>query len=193
MQVGRRSKWLLLLLTFVGSSAVAAGLFVAVLTMTRTPADHEGIELPGTMYVGANTCFTCHKDQEHNWSEMLSAELITSPLANPQSAVLDVNVRTEVAPLIIGGTTASESAPFADWRESQSYIIAVDDGAVGSNAPTVETSPMPQSSDCEDCDATPQTSEDLSLNALDVTCTVCHSRHVRIAGASVWAARAQYG
>ena len=64
-----------MLLAVIGSVAVAAGLFVAVLTMTRTPANHRGINRPaGTIYVGANTCFTCHKDQDHDWSQMLNAQ-----------------------------------------------------------------------------------------------------------------------
>ncbi len=157
----RTAKWLPMLLTLVGSVAVAAGLFVAVLTMTRTPVDHRGIGLSGTVYVGESTCFTCHKDQTHNWSQMLSLDLITNPLANPQSGVQDVSVRTEVAPLLVGGGNTVEAAPSEDWDAGQHYVIATEDAA----APMSGT-PMPD------------TSEDLRLNALDLTCTLCHTRQV---------------
>jgi len=190
MQGGRKAKWIPMLLAVIGSIAVTAGLFVAVLTMTRTSADDPDIRPADTVYVGANACFTCHKDRDHNWSQMLNAERITNPVATSQSAVLDVNLRAETASLIVSGVVASENAPIEDWRWNERYVIAMDDGNVV--VPQRESVPIPNDCD-EDCDASAQTSETLGFDTLDVTCAICHTKHLRLADGHFAIVRAQYG
>ncbi|MBI1259425.1 MAG: hypothetical protein GC204_18310 [Chloroflexi bacterium] len=183
-------KWLPLLLTFIGSAAVASGLFVAVFTMTRAPAAHEGIRVPNMIYVGANTCYTCHKDQDHNWSQMINAQEIARPLENPQSRTLEVNLKTETVPLLMGASGVSDDVPRADWRESQHYVIATEEGSL------IVPSSEPTSKDCKNCDrdATPETSANLPLDTITATCMICHLRQTAPSGGNFANnVRAQYG
>ncbi len=88
-----------MLLSIIGSVALASGLFVAVLTITRAPANHEGIHSPvnGAIYVGDETCYSCHAGETPDWSLKLDAQqAVASPVANPQIALTDVNVHAEL-------------------------------------------------------------------------------------------------
>lgn len=125
---GRRVKLIPALLALVGSVALAAGLFVAVITMTRTPADHQGINMPlgGAVYVGDDTCFTCHKDQNPDWSLTLDAQPAAAPMANPQVIAVDINVREAVPHLELNATAALP----ADSKDKQQYIIETEDDHV---------------------------------------------------------------
>ena len=183
-------KWIPLLLTFIGSAAVASGLFVALFTATRAPVAHDGIRMPAMIYVGANTCYTCHEDQDHNWSQMINTQQIAQPLANPQSAMLEVNLKTETAPLLMGALGVFDDVLRADWLESQHYVIATEEGSVvvpGSDS---------ASKDCTDCDrdATPETSANLRQDMLTKTCTICHLRQTAPTGRNFSNnVRSQYG
>ena len=127
MQAGnaRRGRLITALLAIAGSVALAAGLFVAVLTMTRTPTNHSGINLPfgGGVYVGGDTCFTCHQDDDLDWSLTLDLQLAAAPLANPQVVAADGDVHAVMPHLGF-----ADMAVLPDNSEDkQQYIIKTED------------------------------------------------------------------
>lgn len=121
----RRGKFIPALLAIIGSAALAVGVFVAVNTVTRTPADHRGINLPfgGAVYVGEDTCFTCHRDENPNWSLTLDLQPAAAPMANPQVVAEGVNAREVVPHLEVGGVAALPT----EGNAAQQYIIETED------------------------------------------------------------------
>lgn len=121
----RRSRLITALLAIAGSVALAAGVFVAVLTMTRTPANHSGINMPfgGGVYVGGGTCFTCHQDEDPDWSLTLDLQSAAAPMANPQVVAADVSAH-EVMPHL----EFADTVVLPENNESrQQYIIKTED------------------------------------------------------------------
>ncbi len=148
-------------LAVIGSLALTFGVFVAVLTMTRTPANHPGINLPlqGAIYVGDDTCYTCHADRDEDWSQMLFSQPVASPVANPQASVIDVNVHEGVPQVGIDSGESAEvkddDAQFADSPDRQHYVIATENVSAhspGTVAPKLEQRDAPDGANkCAAC------------------------------------------
>ncbi len=154
-QTNRAKQWIPLMLVFIGSLALASGLFVAVLTMTRTTNDDRGIQEPrhGVIYVGANTCFTCHKDQDHNWALLDNAQ----PVAHPQIAPVDVTVSQTIPQLTPGSTVPVLEA--ADQSTNPLYIITTENDQIRRadqwNVEHLKTKPHDWTAQCADCHTKP--------------------------------------
>lgn len=129
------------LLAIAGSVALAVGLFVAVLTMTRTPANHSGINMPfgGGVYVGGGTCFTCHQDENPDWSLTLDLQSAAVPLVNPQVVAADMSAG-EVMPHL----EFADAVVLPDNSENkQQYIIKTEDDQESLSEQTGKTALKP--------------------------------------------------
>lgn len=113
------------LLAIAGSAALATGLFVAVLTMTRTPANHSRINLPfgGGVYVGGDTCFTCHGDEDLDWSLTLEPQPAAAPIANPHVVAADVSAHVVIPHMEFANTNVLPE----NSGSRQQYIIETED------------------------------------------------------------------
>lgn len=194
MQVrkGRLGKWIPALLTVVGSLALASGVFVAVITMTRTPANHRGIGLSphNAVYVGADTCFTCHEAGNPDWSQMLPSE----PIIDPQAGLVDVSARTQIPRA--GGAAAQHVDIIGAMSDgvSQNYVIATESDQIrlpGQRHPAVE--PPAGTANCTDChDEAKRPADDEHVEQAQGLCIVCHPVANRVSRANQ-PARVQYG
>ncbi len=159
-----------MLLSIIGSVALVAGLFVAVLTITRAPANHAGIYPPvnGAIYVGDKTCYNCHTGQTPEWSLKLDAQqAIASPVANPQIALTDVNVHAELQHP--GSADATESVTVLDDdvdRSARRYVITTEiDPVLPPGHETDMTIP------CTDCHTVEPSAEPVpETNQLNLDC-----------------------
>ncbi|MCC6804232.1 MAG: hypothetical protein IT319_15225 [Anaerolineae bacterium] len=113
------------LLAIAGSAALATGLFVAALTMTRTPANHSGINLPfgGGVYVGGNTCFTCHGDEDPDWLLTLEPQPAAAPMANPHVVAADASAHVVIPHVEFADTNILPE----NNSSRQQYIIETED------------------------------------------------------------------
>lgn len=197
MQARRRhwNKWIPLLLTAVGSTALAAGLFVAVLTVTRAPANHRGIGLPmhGAIYVGAETCFTCHEDGSPDWTLKQDSEAVTAPVAATPGGLVEVSAHAQ-PPQVSGVTITSVTIlGAANTAVDQHYIVATESDPLRLPSPTHPPLPASESSaQCADCHASEPTAEAIHLERADKACTLCHPSVSRVSRSSRFA-RAQLG
>ncbi|MEO8392753.1 MAG: hypothetical protein ABI700_07155 [Chloroflexota bacterium] len=177
MRLHRLAKLVPALLTVIGSIALASGLFVAVITMTRTPANHRGIGLSnyGAIYVGADTCYTCHKDQPHDWLLELNAQPATSPVANPQAAVVDVRIHDALPQPEMKSATSANVLADQVGQISQHYIIATEsDPALLPGQWTPQKNPPVG---CNDCHTLSPAAEIAQIKAVELNCSDCHSQH----------------
>ncbi len=168
------------LLTIIGSVALASGLFVAVLTITRTPANHEGIHPPvnGAIYVGNETCYSCHAGQAPDWSLKLDAQqAVASPVANPQIALTDVDIHAELQrhPLANDATESVSVLGDDPDRNSQRYVITTEiDPVLPPGHETDATIP------CTDCHTVEPSAEPIpETNQLTLDCGSDHSQLAR--------------
>ena len=168
------------LLTIIGSMALAAGLFVAVLTITRTPANHEGIHPPvnGAIYIGDETCYSCHNGQPPDWSLTLDAQqAVASPVANPQIVTTDVNIHAELQrPRPAADPTESVSRLEGDSDQNrQRYVITTETDAVLPPGHEEDTT-IP----CTDCHTVAPAAEQIpETNQLSLDCESEHSQLAR--------------
>jgi len=133
---GRVAKWFPIALAVTGSIALLIGIFVAVLSIPRVvAAGHPGSNMPlqGAMYVGTNTCFTCHGDHPLDWSLSLYAQSIVDPSEKPQAVVdlkSDEHVQQMDAGEIVEAYTSSDEAALRQNPSHQFYVIKTEDGHV---------------------------------------------------------------
>lgn len=151
-RTNRAEQWIPLVLVFIGSLALVSGLLVAVLTMTRTTEDDRGIQEPrhGVIYIGANTCFTCHKDQDHNWALLDNAQTIAHTVTPPVDVALNQSI-PQLAPVPILEAATQPSA--------QNYIIATENDQVRRaeqwNVDHLKSKPRGWTTECADCHTKP--------------------------------------
>ncbi len=172
-----------MVLSVVGSIALAAGVYVAVITMTRTPANHRGIGLPlhGAVYVGADTCFTCHENGNPDWSLMLDTEPVTSPVANPQGGLVDVSAHAQ--PPLVGGaaTTSVAIIGAASAAVNQHYVVATENDHLRLPSPTHPPLPSSEASAlCADCHADETAAGAVQLERETGACIICHPTVSRV-------------
>ncbi len=154
-----------ILLTVIGSVALASGLFVAVLTITRTPANHEGIDPPlsGAIYVGDDTCYSCHAGQDPDWSLKLDAQqAVASPVANPQIALTDVDVHAELQRRPLASEATESVGVLGDDpdRNTQRYVITTEtDPVLPPGHETDATIPCTECHTVEAAESMPETNQ----------------------------------
>lgn len=170
-RTGHIARSIPLLLTLFGSVALASGLFVAVLTITRAPANHEGIHPPinGAIYVGDETCYSCHAGEEPEWSLQLDArQAVASPVANPQIALTDVNVHAELQHRPAAGDATESVSVLEDDSERgfQRYVITTENDPVLPPGHETDTT-IP----CTDCHTVEPSAEPIpETNQLNLDC-----------------------
>ncbi len=133
---GHVAKWFPITLAVTGSFALLIGIFVAVLSIPRVvAAGHPGSNMPlqGALYVGTNTCFTCHDDQPLDWSLPLYAQTVVDPSEKPQ-AVVNLKSGEQVQQMdageIVEAYTSSDEATLKQNPSHQYYVIQTEDGHV---------------------------------------------------------------
>jgi cytochrome c553 len=128
-RIRRTGKWLRMILVVIGSLALVTGSFVAIMTVTRTTASVHGTDTPfqGAVYVGANTCFTCHGDQGPDWSPKPSAQAVLIPPANPRAIVVNI-VKSNGQVAIQGAASAYTTEDVYDSSGDQRYVITTEEG-----------------------------------------------------------------
>jgi cytochrome c553 len=153
-------KRLQILLTIVGAVAILAGALIVVSSMTLgTPAyqtddpSHESI-----VYIGTNTCFTCHSDTHRDGWHALHPQVIQNPVANPQVILADFSATQAVRQIDAGSETRAFTADDVTYGgPSQRYIMKTEDGYAvlpGSwilVAGDVEVSSTDWTEDCAGC------------------------------------------
>ncbi len=133
---GRFAKWFPITLAVTGSFALLIGIFVAVLSIPRVvAAGHPGSNMPlqGALYVGTNTCFTCHGDHPLDWSLPLYAQTVLDPFEKPQ-AVVNLKSGEQVQQMdadeIVEAYTSSDETTLRQNPSHQYYVIQTEDGHV---------------------------------------------------------------
>jgi hypothetical protein len=131
------------------------GVYVAVMTMIHAPVHQREVSFPlrGAVYVGGNACFTCHEDQNSDWSLVLNTQPAAAPMANPAVAMADVSVPVAESRADTGATTAE--IPAARDMLNQPYVIATEDDHVSFSGghEMTPTDPLEQGVTCGDCHA----------------------------------------
>ncbi len=133
---GRIAKWFPITLAVIGSVALLIGIFVAVLSIPRVvAAGHPGSNMPlqGAMYVGTNTCFTCHGDHPLDWSLPLYTQTVVDPSEKPEAVVnlkSDEQVQQMDAGEIVEAYTSGDEATPRQNPSHQYYVIQTEDGHV---------------------------------------------------------------
>jgi cytochrome c553 len=159
-----KALWLPMLLGVTGGVALLAGIFVAVTTPMkelRSPS----LPLHGAIYVGANTCYTCHNDESGGGSLARSPQVFDNPLpvvARPQTGdeVQQINMddmayTTEEFPAQVGSsnpqryvlrTEGGHTLLPSQWDSSELGISKPDEAAIrcGDCHAASRSSPYPQ-------------------------------------------------
>ena len=138
MQVrkGRIARWFPITLGVVGSFALLIGIFVAVLSIPRVvAAGHPGSNLPtqGALYVGTNTCFTCHRNRPLDWSLTLYTQIVVNAPEKPK-AVVNLKSAKHVqqidANAMVEAYTSTDETTLWQNPSHQFYVIKTEDGHV---------------------------------------------------------------
>jgi hypothetical protein len=192
-------RWLPALLALVGSLALASGLFVAVITMTRTPANHAGVGLTarGAVYVGGdNTCFTCHGDSDPAWAPASQPVPASHPsavgTAGTASGLVEVSARVQVPR--VGGESITNVAVMGALSDTTrpDYVIATENDrapAPGHAAPGFQASPGAGSeARCAECHTEARASGvaagGLHVQSAEGMCAICHTNTRRVSRAA---------
>lgn len=118
-----------------GSLTLLAGLVVVALSITvpakinvRTSSLNEAV------YVGANTCYTCHNDQPDGWSETLSPRLMRNSVIAPRTdiPILQTGQASEQIILnVLAKAYTSNALESTNQSENlQHYVIQTEAGDV---------------------------------------------------------------
>ncbi len=131
---GRMAKWFPVSLALTGSLALLIGIFVAVLSIPEVVAGgHLGgnVLMPGALYVGTNTCFTCHGDQPLDWSLTLYAQTVVDPLQKPM-VMTNLGADDEIRVVDVGDMveayTTEDQLTTDHNLFGQYYVIQTEDG-----------------------------------------------------------------
>jgi cytochrome c553 len=123
-------------LAVIGSIALLVGIFVAVLSIPRVvSAVHPSSNLPlqGALYIGTNTCFTCHGDKPLDWSATLYAQMVAVPSEKPQ-AIANLKAGEQVQQIDAGEIVDAYTTQDEDRAKTnsfqQNYVIQTEDGYV---------------------------------------------------------------
>ena len=155
-------RWVPLTLAVTGGIALLVGIFVAVLSIPEVvSAGHPGSKLPmqGALYIGTNTCVTCHGDEPLDWS-LLYKQTVMNPaekphvIANLQSAE---QIQQIDAGDMVDAYTTTDEIPATDDMYHQNYVIKTEDGRLV----------LPQSK-----------TDDVRLNDESSFCNRCHTIEV---------------
>lgn len=176
---GRIATWFPITLALTGSFALLVGIFVAVLSIPRvvgTGHPASNMPLQGALYVGTNTCFTCHGDRPLDWSLTLYAQTVVDPSEKPQ-VIVNLKSGDQIQQMdageIVEAYTSADEATLRQTPTHQYYVIKTEDGHVVH--PSQQNADGLQSGDgfskCSTCHTTnlgvkPQDDEDVGLIVL---------------------------
>ncbi len=156
---GHVASWFPMTLAVIGSIALLVGIFVAVLSIPRVVAAvHPSSNLPlqGALYIGTNTCFTCHGDKPLDWSATLYAQMVAVPSEKPQ-AIANLKAGEQVQQIdaseIVDAYTTQDEDQAKHNSFQQNYVIQTEDGFVvhPSLRTTRETSSEDSFTKCSIC------------------------------------------
>lgn len=125
-----RVQWLPITLAVVGSITLAVGIWVALVTIAKSPSSLHaaGLSFQRAIYVGSNTCFTCHSQQQQEWSLMRYDNPIGDPIA--RSIVWDTAMRRIAVNGSANAYTKDGENQASSQVYSQRYIIKTEYGHV---------------------------------------------------------------
>lgn len=171
---GHVASWFPMTLAVIGSIALLVGIFVAVLSIPRVvTAGHPSSNLPlqGALYIGTNTCFTCHGDKPLDWSAALYAQMVAVPSEKPQ-VIANLKAGEQVQQIdageIVDAYTTQDEDRSTNNSFQQNYVIQTEDGLVvhPSLRTTRETSSEDSFTKCSICHV--QDSNRQGLNTVDL-------------------------
>jgi hypothetical protein len=185
-------------LAIAGALTLAIG---AVLIATDTAASPSAIE-PGddqtgqnAVYVGSNTCFTCHPNEILHWDAAIHTAVIQDPVVNPAAALADFNSGAAIRQLEINGETraytAQDIAFIMNGEDRQRYVMRTEDGFAllpgqwnSAERRWINAEPSDWLGECAGCHTTGFSLATGTFVDIGVTCEACHgpaSTHVELA------------
>ncbi len=127
-------KRLQMLLAILGIMALIAGVLIIVSTVTvAAPADSIATVTPeNIVYVGTNTCLTCHSDSHNDGWHALHSQVIQNSVVTPQAVLADFSAAQAVRQINTGSETHAYTARDVTYTVSSDsgshYIMKTDDG-----------------------------------------------------------------
>ncbi len=161
LRIGHAVSWFPTTLAVMGSLALLVGIFVAVLSIPEVvAAGHPGSNMPsqGALYVGTNTCFTCHGDRPLDWSLTLYTQIVVAPSEQPQ-AVTNLKQGDHVQQIdandMVDAYTTTNEGQSTGNSFHQYYVIKTEDGhiltPIQQNIGDLETKNSDSLSKCTTC------------------------------------------
>ncbi len=134
---GRIATWFPITLAVTGSFALLVGIFVAVLSIPEVvAAGHPTVKVPsqqGAMYIGTNTCFTCHGERPWDWSLTLYTQTIVDAPEKPM-AVANLKPGVQVQQIntdeMVEAYTTADNVGARQDPTRQYYVIKTEDGHI---------------------------------------------------------------
>jgi hypothetical protein len=120
----RRIQLYLSLIGCVLSLAGALLLFVELVPMLATWQQEAQLAPDNAVYVGADTCFTCHEDAQLGWSTPLHVRAIEDVVVNPHAVAMTPPNSADAVPIGSNGETLAVQALDIDLSFPSEYRIA---------------------------------------------------------------------
>lgn len=158
---GRIAKWFPITLATTGSLALIAGVFVAFFSVIVSTDDQGSPNVPvhGAVYVGANTCYTCHSEESQDWSLSLHTQLIVNTVVKPAIITKQSSIAA-VRQIDLGDMTDPYTPGSTTNPNSQRYIIITETGHTLLNGQWNTTDPK---------------SEAVNPDESSIKCSGCHT------------------
>lgn len=187
-----------ILLAIAGALTLAFGAVLLATDAVASPfaLDRADSAHGDAVYVGSNTCFTCHPNEvDLHWDADVHTAVIQDPVVNPVAA--DFSTGADVRQLEISGETraytAQDIAFIMSGTDRQRYVMRTEDGftLLPGQWDTVSrrwTSAAPGDwlGECAGCHSTGFVPAVKTFAEIGVTCEACHgpaSTHVELASA----------
>ena len=136
LRQGRVAYWFPITLVVAGSFVLLIGIFVAVLSIPEVVAKgHPVVNMPlqGALYVGINTCFTCHGDRPLDWSTTLYTQKVVNPAEKPVAVanlIPGEHIQQIDANEMVEAYTTTDEIQQRENSFHQFYVIKTEDGRV---------------------------------------------------------------
>lgn len=162
LQRRRRINWIISLLVAVGCLALVSGIAMAVSSVTFTINSPLSLNVSRhkAVYVGANTCYTCHKDNTRETSLSPHTQTNVKPVAvEAEFEALVAVPQQQFDTIAKAYTTQAEASPSASLN-TQDYVVRTESGWTLLHGRGTAENPV---------------GEALSPEGAPVACSICHS------------------
>ncbi|MEZ4670580.1 MAG: hypothetical protein R3E39_21950 [Anaerolineae bacterium] len=127
---GHKIRWIPPLLIATGSLALVTGVIIAIFSIQVMGNNRQELDIAphNAVYIGANTCYTCHSNGTPDWSPVLNPQTLVMPLA----VVTNYEPRQDERQIIINDLadayTIDDSLIPATDPFPQRYVIQTEEG-----------------------------------------------------------------